>query len=383
MTGMLTSDEAARRLGVKLPTIYAYVSRGVLVSHRSADGRRSLFDVAAVEALARRSRTGQRSEGRLATVATSVTELRPEGPLYRGVPAITLATTEPFETVAEYLWQVGPGSWEPAEVGPVPVTTVDDRLRWSVVMSGSVDPLRSDLRDVAVAQAARRIIATMVSSLPGPHQDPSDSPLPIADRLAVRLARSLDSTTTAAVGAALVLLADHELASSTVAVRIAASTRSDVYDAVLAGLGVVNGPLHGGASRQAHVLLEDAERRGSPAALDDVLRWQGLAPGFGHFFYEDRDPRFDALFPLVQRLAPVSRREVVESLIELAAARGFPGPNVDLGLAALSFGAGMDAEAGGVLFKIARVVGWVAHYLEELTETPLRYRARAVYVTGK
>jgi citrate synthase len=43
----------------------------------------------------------------------------------------------------------------------------------------------------------------------------------------------------------------------------------------------------------------------------------------------------------------------------------------------------MDAEAGGVLFKISRVVGWVAHYLEELTETPLRYRARAVYVTTK
>ena len=77
MAGALTSEEAARRLGVKLPTIYAYVSRGILISHRSADGRRSLFDVGEVEALARRSRTGQRTEGRLATVATSVTEMRP------------------------------------------------------------------------------------------------------------------------------------------------------------------------------------------------------------------------------------------------------------------------------------------------------------------
>jgi len=380
---MLTSDEAARRLGVKLPTIYAYVSRGVLVSHRTADGRRSLFEVAEVEALARRSRTGQRTEGRLATVATSVTELRPEGPLYRGVPATTLAKTEPFEAVAELLWQVGPGSWEPAAVGPVPVSTVDDRLRWSVVMSGSVDPLRSDLRDVAVAQAARRIIATMVSSLEGSPEDGPEPLPPIADRLATRLAPSPDLATTAAVGAALVLLADHELASSTVGVRIAASTRSDVYDAVLAGLGVVNGPLHGGASRQAHLLLEDAQRRGSAAALDDALRWQGLAPGFGHFVYENGDPRFDALIPLVERLAPAPRREVVESLIELAATRGFPAPNIDLGLAALSFAAGMDAEAGSVLFKIARVAGWVAHYLEELNETPLRYRARAVYVTGR
>src|ERR1039458_7080965 len=107
---MLTSDETARRLGVKLATIYAYVSRGILVSHRSADGRRSLFDVGEVEALARRSRTGQRIEGRLATIAASVTELRPEGPVYRGVPATSLVATEPFERVADLLWQGGPGA---------------------------------------------------------------------------------------------------------------------------------------------------------------------------------------------------------------------------------------------------------------------------------
>jgi citrate synthase len=192
---------------------------------------------------------------------------------------------------------------------------------------------------------------------------------------------SPDRPTIAAVEAALVLLADHELASSTVAVRIAASTRSDVYDAILTGLGTVNGPLHGGASRQAHLLLVDAERRGSAAALDDALRWQGLAPGFGHFLYDDGDPRFHALRPLVERLAPSRRREVIDSVIALCGARGLPRPNVDLGLAALTFAAGMDAEAGGVLFKIARVVGWVAHYLEELSEAPLRYRARAIYVT--
>ncbi|HXR54432.1 MAG TPA: citrate/2-methylcitrate synthase, partial [Acidimicrobiales bacterium] len=368
---------------VKLATIYAYVSRGILVSHRSADGRRSLFDVGEVNALARRSRTGQRVEGRLATIATSVTELRPEGPVYRGVPATSLVTTEPFERVADLLWRVGPGPWGAAPVSPVPVTTVDDRLRWAVVMSGSVDPLRSDLRDVAVAQAARTIVATMVASLGGPPDSGSETQLPIAERLAGRLVSSPGPATTAAVGAALVLLADHELASSTVAVRIAASTRSDVYDAVLAGLGTVNGPLHGGASRQAHLLLVDAERRGSAAALDDALRWQGLAPGFGHFVYEDGDPRFDALLPLVERFALAARRQVVESVITLAAARGLPRPNIDLGLAALTYAAGMDAEAGGVLFKISRVVGWVAHYLEELTETPLRYRARAVYVTTK
>jgi citrate synthase len=117
--------------------------------------------------------------------------------------------------------------------------------------------------------------------------------------------------------------------------------------------------------------------------MDDALRWQGLAPGFGHFLYEDGDPRFYALLPLVERLAQPTQWEVVESVVVLGAERGFPLPNVDLAVAALTFAAGVDPEFGGVVFKIARVAGWVAHYLEELTEKPLRYRARAIYVTPK
>jgi citrate synthase len=378
MPGMLTSEEAARRLGVKLTTIYAYVSRGLLVSHRSGDGRRSLFDVAAVEALARRNRPTYRPEGRLATVATSVTELRAEGPAYRGRLAVDLAATEPFEAVAELLWQVGPGPWHGAPTGPTPVRSIGDRLRWAVVMSGSLDELRSDLRVASVAHAARTIVSTMVAAL-GDYPCPGDEP--IAQRLACQLSGEPSDELVDAVRVALVLLADHELATSTVSVRVAASTRSDVYDAVLSGLGTVMGPLHGGASRQAHLLLEDVERHGSAAALDDALRWQGRVPGFGHFLYQEADPRFVALIPFVERCGAKDRCEVVESLLALARERGLPAPNVDLGLAALTFSSGMDVEAGGALFKVSRVAGWVAHYLEELTESPLRYRARAVYVT--
>ncbi len=56
VAGMLESAEAARRLGVKLPTLYAYVSRGLLVSHPAPGGRRSLFASEDIEALAKRSR---------------------------------------------------------------------------------------------------------------------------------------------------------------------------------------------------------------------------------------------------------------------------------------------------------------------------------------
>ena len=73
---MLTSEEAAARLGIKVSTLYVYVSRGLLQSHRAGDGRRSLFDVEDVERMARRSRGGRSVESRMAVVATALTELR-------------------------------------------------------------------------------------------------------------------------------------------------------------------------------------------------------------------------------------------------------------------------------------------------------------------
>src|SRR5580658_4074570 len=101
---MLQSEEAARRLGVKLSTLYAYVSRGLLVSHRSGDGRRSLFDLEDVERLARRARASQPVDGRLATVTTSLTQLRDDGPIYRGHRATDLALSMSFEAVADLFW---------------------------------------------------------------------------------------------------------------------------------------------------------------------------------------------------------------------------------------------------------------------------------------
>ena len=93
---------------MKLPTLYAYVSRGLLVSHPAPEGRRSLFAADDVEALAKRSRGGRTTETRLATVTTSTTQLRDDGPVYRGTPATELATTVPYEQAAELLWRGDP-----------------------------------------------------------------------------------------------------------------------------------------------------------------------------------------------------------------------------------------------------------------------------------
>ncbi len=416
MARMLESEEAARRLGVKLATLYAYVSRGLLVSHPDPAGhRRSLFDMDEVERMAHRSRGARAVETRMATITTGVTQLTDEGPVYRGRRAVDLATSASFEEVAALLWRRADTgrAWESVDLGPPPEIGSSDRMRWAAVMAGAADPLRADLRPEVVSKKAAGMAATMVGVLPGPggteHRPadqaagiasagPADAGPPpdrhlvltdgrrltgsMAERLASKLCPVPDRALVRWVNAALVLMADHELATSTLAVRVAGSTRADLYDCLLAGMGTIAGPLHGGASQQAYGLLVDAERHGVGRAVDDTLRWQGKLPGFGHSVYKTGDARFDVLFALLGETASPRQVEMVTSLVALTSDHGIPPPNVDLALAAMAWATGMPVDAGRLVFTVARVAGWVAHYLEELDERPLRYRARAVYAVS-
>jgi citrate synthase len=380
MERMLTTEEAARRLGVKVPTLYAYVSRGMLRSHPDPARRGSLFELEEIEGLATRSRGGRQTATRLATITTAVTQLDQRlGPIYRGRAATELALTERFEDVAEMLWQSeGAGDWRAPDVGPCPLAGTLERMRWALVVCGATDPLRSDLRPAAVARAARRATAALTAAV-GPGPEGEDASASIAARLTARLNATSAAVPTAAVNAALILLADHELATSTMAVRLAASVRSDPYDALLAGLATLAGPLHGGASQQAYELLAIAERDGVARGLNDVLRERGRLPGFGHAVYKSGDARFDALLDLTEPLLSEERRALLHEIIALAAAHNVPPANCDLALAALSWGTGMPPDTGRTIFAVARIAGWAAHYMEELGEPPLRFRARAVY----
>ncbi len=345
MNRMLSTDEAARRLGVKPSTLYAYVSRGLIESHRSADGRSSLFAASEVEQLATRSRGGRQVEQRMATVTTGVTQLDLDrGPLYRGRAATELALTATFEEVTARLWQVPPeGDWGRPALGSCSFPDALDRLRWAVLASGASDALRSDLRPEAVVRAARRVIAGMIDVL-GP-RPPDESPVtPLAERVVARIGPELPRRWSDSVDAALVLMADHELATSTMAVRLAASVRADLYDALLAGLAILAGPLHGGASRRAHEFLTTAEESGVPAAVNDELRERGLLPGFGHMVYTNGDPRFPPLMDLAQDVLRPDRRQLLSELLHLVEDRGMPPPNCDLALGGHQLGRGSGAR---------------------------------------
>jgi citrate synthase len=390
---MLDSEEAARRLGVKVPTLYAYVSRGLISTVKSPDGRRNLFSTEEIEQRARRLRRARNSELRIASVATGVSKVHEDGPYYRGVSAISLVASCSYEEVADLLWKAEPGPWlaapEAVDVAASVPLAARDRVRVAAVIAGATDPLRADLRRDAVIRSGRRLIATAVQALdsgqsrngsrpgrPGETGEP-----PIAERLSQRLgAAKVTPELVRAVNAVLLLVADQEIAPSTLAVRVAASTRADCYDAVLAGLGTISGPFHGSASDVARRLLEDSEARGVERALGDTLRWQGSFPGFGHSDYPAGDPRFTALLPFFEALASPRQRKVLGEVLARTESQGLPHPNVNLAIGAIAYAAGLAPEAGETLFTIARMTGWVAHYLEELEEAPRRFRTRTVYL---
>jgi citrate synthase len=390
---MLDSEEAARRLGVKVPTLYAYVSRGLISTVKGPDGRRNLFSTEEIEERARRLKRTRNSEIPIATIVTGVSEVHADGPYYRGVPAISLVATSSYEEVADLLWNAEPGPWiaapEAVNVAAAASPAARDRVRVAAVMAGATDPLRADLRRDAVIRSARRLIATVVQALDSGQSPAGSSPgqsaeageLPIAERLTKRLgAAKVTPELVRAVNATLTLLADQEIAPSTLAVRVAASTRADCYDALLAGLGTISGPLHGSASDVARRLLEDSEQRGVERALGETLRWQGSFPGFGHSDYPAGDPRFTALLPFFTALAAPHQQNVLEEVLARTEAQGLPQANVNLAIGAIAYSANLAPEAGETLFTIARMTGWIAHYLEELQESPRRFRTRTVYV---
>ncbi|HEX6932794.1 MAG TPA: citrate/2-methylcitrate synthase [Streptosporangiaceae bacterium] len=426
-TEWITATEAARRLGVKQASLYSYVSRGVL-SRRKADGSRaSLFSAREVDSLARRGRPRRARAPAELVIETQVTEITGDQLRYRGYDAIELARERDFEEVAGLLWTgtlgdpgdhgsagdaVDPGQpHAEARVVTTPWLATDaavaagsaaqaalpagtlplERLQVIVPALAAADPLRLHLDPPAVIAAGRGLIAGMADSLPpaAPPALPAAAPraargarIPsgtsIAERLAARLCPSDPGPgLLGALRAAMVLLADHELAASTLAARVAASMRADPYAVVATGLGAVGGALHGGASFGAEVMLRSAAGPEEAArVVGDLLRRGERIPGFGHFVYRGSDPRAVLLMELLRHAAPGSERlAVADAVIAEAGRRALPEPNIDFALAALASVAGMVPGGGEAVFAVARTAGWLAHALEEYARgTPIRPR---------
>ncbi|HEY4455023.1 MAG TPA: citrate synthase [Pseudonocardiaceae bacterium] len=375
----LTTPEVARLLGVKPTTVYAYVSRGLLTPLQGK--RRSLFKEGDVANLAARGRESSRPANPLEHVATSLSLLVDDKLYYRGRRLDDLTEHYTVEYIAELLWSgelSKPGGYVAppelmesvrAAVAVLPESVrLTDQLRVAVAVAGAADPLRFDLQPEAVIRVGRTLLGVLVDSIA-----PSVQPGSLANRLWPALTSKPQPP--GLLDAMLISLADHDLAVSTVAARVAASARAHPYAVVSAGLGALDGHYHGTMSTQAYRFL--AEAMPDPlGALSERLRAGSGVPGFGHQVYKNHDPRAVLLLDRLRDMKPDS--SALAAVDAIGDRHTFP--NVDLAIAVVMHEYGMRPDAGEAIFAIARTVGWIAHAMEEYREPGLRFRPEGMYI---
>ncbi|MEV6559835.1 citrate synthase [Nocardia sp. NPDC051756] len=377
----LTTAEVASRLEIKPETVYAYVSRGLLTKIPASGRRGSLFREDEVARLAHGRRHGGDRRATVEDIVSTVSRIEDDQLYYRGRNVADLVTAHPVESVANLLWtgELAPPPEEftaPTEilatcraaVAALPDSVrLTDRMRVAVTVAGASDQLRFDLSPQGVRRTARILLAVEVDSLGTTHD---------SGTLAHRLGPSLSEhpIPTDLLDSTLTLLADHGLAISTVAARVAASARVHPYGIISAGLGALDSQYHGAASTVAYRFL--AEAIPDPlAAASDRLRLGGGLPGFGHLVYQTTDPRAELLLTELRTIpAAQSALTAIDTLTTHLGAPHTAIPNIDLALAVLMHAYHMRPDAGEAIFALARTIGWTAHTLEEYTEPPLRFR---------
>lgn len=394
----ITAKEAAAALDITLPTLYAYVSRGLIRSEpgtgKSRAKRYRRADVAALQARKTlRQNPAKAAEAALhwgtPILASAVTLIEDGRFYYRGRDGIQLAQTAAFEAVASLLWRdsLGATGLFPPELPPglqqkmnevqfilqpLPLFT-----RFQVLLSllAEHDLAAYDLAETAVCQAGARLLHLFTWAVTG-HQPQTN----IA--AALQQAWAPDKPAVAALlNTALILCADHELNVSAFAARVVASSQANPYAAVQAGLAALQGALHGGSTERVAALLREAgTAAGVRPTVAARLRRGEQIPGFGHPLYPAGDPRGRLLLDLVtEAFGNKTAVAIAQELIAVMAEATGQLPTIDLGLVALAHAAQLPIGAPLTLFALGRTAGWLGQAIEQYKEGQL-IRPRARYV---
>jgi citrate synthase len=414
-TDYLTAKEVAAELGISLPTLYAYVSRGLIRSEEAGGKTRAKrYRREDVEGLRARKEMRHHPEVAMGSVTETATRSALQSALhwgapllesgitlidngrlfYRGHDAIALPDAHTFADVAQLIWggELGNGAQSGAQF------EVDTAVQWRVVQQlwpliaglspierfQAVLPLAAahdlagyDLQATAVIQTGQRIVSLLAIAATGQ---------PISGSVAAALQQAWLAEETAVIPlleAALIYCADHELNVSAFAARVVASARATPYAAVMAGLAALQGSLHGGATERVDAFFREV---GTPenarAVIASRLRRSEPIPGFGHPLYPEGDPRGAALWGRVTAVyaATPGWQLAQQIMVEMETAVN-QRPTIDFALVALAWAAGLPPGTPLALFAMGRTVGWIGHVLEQYgREQLIRPRARYVGV---
>jgi len=386
MNNDLSAPEAARLLGVSLPTLYSYVSRGLLASVSNGASRRKRYPQEDVLRLAARKSDAKRG-GQTAVAAmhwglpvleTQISHILDGRLLYRGCDATALAQHASLEATASLLWDDGASDYFQQDAPALPQ---------GLASTPDAAPLMRAMLAMATLAQHLPMATDILQSGPGLMRILAAALLqtaPSAQPLHRQLARAwnADHAQSELIRAALVLLADHELNASTFAVRCVASTGASLPAALGAGLAALSGDKHGGGSAAARRMLTQA-LAAPDAGVAIGAYFTTIAPefaGFGHPLYPHGDPR--AAYLLARLSAMSTEHPLLRAILAACTAAGElldARPNADLALAAMELAFGWPEGAGMSVFALARSAGWIAHAAEQAASAAL-IRPRARYI---
>ncbi len=253
-----------------------------------------------------------------------------------------------------------------------------DALRTGVSMLGLIELDQTPGPHAALVAQAERLLGQVPALLGAWFDLCAGRPVapwpdrPLAGALLERLTgRRPTAAEEAIFGTTLVLYAEHEFNASTFAARTVVSTGSDMHSGIVAAIGALKGPLHGGANEQ---VLEELAEIGS---LDRVVPWleerfaaRKVVMGFGHRVYKDGDVRATLLGAKCAQLANGGPGEAIETLAAavetLMLDRKGLRPNLDWPAARVYHALGLPVRVFTPIFVVSRMSGWTAHIIEQV-----------------
>jgi citrate synthase len=264
-----------------------------------------------------------------------------------------------------------------------------EALRSLVSLGSADDPDAASNAPAAGRRKAARLTAQQPVLIAAYHAARLGRELPAADPALGLAANFLLQLTGSSPGdraaeifdTCLVLHADHTMNASTFAARVCAATLADMHSAIVAALGTLSGPLHGGANEQVMLGLEEIRQAGGdPLAAVSSQVAKRLADGekimgFGHRVYKTEDPRATHLREMSRELAEASGDDTYYQMSrrmeEVVLGEKGLYPNVDFYAATVYHYLGIPTDLFTPVFSASRMAGWTAHVLEQHADNRL------------